>query len=218
MKRVVKDERELRMEKIHTWVTLFLLLTLVLAFIVAVREKNWISVFIISITFVMIYFPKIVEKLSDIDIPIEIEIFAVLFIYATLFLGEIHGYYTKFWWWDLVLHTGSALTLGLIGFMILYILYKREKVKSSPIVIALFSFAFAVAIGALWEIFEFSMDLIFSTKMQKSALDTMTDLIVDAVGGMIGAGMGYFYLKRKEGFLVGRIIKQFERTNPRFFR
>jgi len=47
------------------------------------------------------------------------------------------------------------------------------------------------SIGALWEVFEFGMDQIFGMNMQKSGLvDTMGDLIVDAIGAGLAAMSG----------------------------
>jgi hypothetical protein len=40
-----------------------------------------------------------------------------------------------------------------------------------PRFVALFAFLFAVAVGALWEIFEFAIDGTFGTQMQKPMLN-----------------------------------------------
>ena len=78
-------------------------------------------------------------------------------------------------------------------------LYQDKKFKASPILIVIFGFSFAVAIGSIWEIFEFTMDSILGFNMQKSGLiDTMSDLIVDAIGAAVAAFVGYFYLIRKK--------------------
>ena len=58
--------------------------------------------------------------------------------------------------------------------------------------------------GAMWEIFEFTIDQIFEAGMQKSGLvDTMVDFIIDAVGALVAVIFGYFYIKqgRKTGGL-----------------
>ncbi|MDZ7684118.1 MAG: hypothetical protein U5O39_03165 [Gammaproteobacteria bacterium] len=62
----------------------------------------------------------------------------------------------------------------------------------------MFSFMFAVGVGALWEIFEFAMDSIFGLDMQKAMLgdpsgltDTMWDLILDALGALTISTIGY---------------------------
>jgi hypothetical protein len=79
----------------------------------------------------------------------------------------------------------------------------------------LFSFCFALAIGALWEIYEFAMDSIFGLNMQKSGLvDTMWDLVVDAGGAFVASLIGYFYIKLDRGPLIKRILRKLLEKNP----
>src|SRR3546814_9429666 len=73
----------------------------------------------------------------------------------------------------------------------------------SPSVLAVFAFCFSQAIGALWEIFEFTMDQVFGLTMQKPMLgdpsgltDTMWDLIVNAIGALAISVAGWRYLSR----------------------
>lgn len=213
-----KNKKEL-IDKVHYVLLNLIRFTLIVAIIGALFAQRWTILFVSILTFVLTFLPNIFEKKYKINIPVEFEIITVLFIYSSLFLGEVHGYYTKFWWWDIILHTGSAIALGFIGFTILYILYKGDKIKASPITIAIFSFFFAVGIGAVWEIFEFSMDQLFGFNMQKSGLtDTMWDLIVDSIGALIASASGYFYLKKDEAFLFKRIINKFVKENPNIFK
>jgi uncharacterized membrane protein YjdF len=94
-----------------------------------------------------------------------------------------------------------------------------------PGFVAFFAFLFAVGIGALWEIFEFSMDSFFAMNMQKEMLgdpsgltDTMWDLIVDTLGALIITVLGFSYIKtaRNTSFLE-HWIDSFIKSNPRFF-
>jgi hypothetical protein len=88
-----------------------------------------------------------------------------------------------------------------------------------PGFVALFSFAFAVAVGSIWEIFEFTMDSFLGLNMQKSGLvDTMWDLIVDALGALVIAVLGYFYTKSGTEYFVEKWIDKFIEANPRIFR
>lgn len=140
--------------------------------------------------------PYMVQRWYDIKLPTTFVFPTVLFIYATLFLGEVGGFYDRIWWWDMVLHGVSAVGFGLIGFTILYMLYRGGKLDASPWLVGVFSFAFAVAIGAVWEIFEFGMDQMFGFNMQKSGLrDTMWDLIIDTCGALVVATAGFIHLK-----------------------
>jgi len=225
IKNIVKKaiKKEIKKHPKRSTLTLILLFTLVVAFVGALRQYNWVSMLVIVIISLLICLPMVVGKLSKINIPLQLEVFAVLFIYASLFLGELKNYYAVYWWWDILLHTGSGLALGLIGFIILYILYKTKKIKTSPKTIAMFTFAFALAIGALWEIVEFTIDSTFGSisnnvLMQGSLRDTMWDLIVDSIGALFSAVMGYLCIKRESGIVVKPMVKEFKKDNPKFFK
>ena len=54
------------------------------------------------------------------------------------------------------------------------------------------AFCVGLSIGALWDVFDFTMGQLFGLNMQKSGLvDTMKDLSVDTVGAASGAFAGY---------------------------
>jgi len=56
----------------------------------------------------------------------------------------------------------------------------------------------SLAGGALWEIGEYASDRFFGTHEQKGLDDTMKDLIVDLLGGII-VSVGAAYLIEKRG-------------------
>jgi hypothetical protein len=199
--------------------TLTLQAILVLGAVLAAFQGRWLvmlgTVAIVAITLA----PVVAGKRFGVQIPPEFEALAVVFVYASLFLGEIQGYYVRFWWWDAMLHTGSGLLLGVVGFLLVHVLNEKASIDlhMTPAFVALFAFMFAVGFGALWEIFEFPMDQLFGLNMQKSGLiDTMWDLIVDTIGGAIIAMLGYGYLRsgQRDSFLE-RWIAAFVSANPR---
>ena len=203
--------------------TLILLFTLLLSLIGGIIRQNWALIIFTLIIAVLICLPKFIENWSNVAIPDTLEVYIILFLYATLFLGELKNYYAKYWWWDTAIHTSSGLAFGAIGFIILYVLYKTEKIKASPKIVAMFSFTFGLAIGALWEIVEFTIDSTFgpvsnNRLMQGGLADTMKDLIVDSIGALFAAVMGYLYLKRESGIVVKPMIKEFKKDNPRLFK
>jgi len=194
-------------------------LTLVIAIAIGVLNQRWLLVFSTSLVLVLTYLPYFIERRYKIYLPIEFESVIILFIYASLFLGEIRSYYAKFWWWDIVLHTSSSIAIGFAGFLILYVLYYKYRIDSKPIWLVIFAFCFGLAIGSLWEIFEFSMDHLAGTSMQKSGLrDTMADLIVDAIGSGLTSSIGYFYLQGRKAPVFSRLLKNFKAENPEYFK
>ncbi len=171
--------------------------------------------------------PMLLGHRLPVRIPPEYDVLAILFVFASLFLGEFQSYYDRFWWWDIVLHTTSGLLLGVVGFLLVYVLNesRRINVYMRPGFVALFAFTFAVTAGVLWEVFEFTMDQVVGTNMQKPFLgdpsgltDTMWDLIVDTLGAAIVSCFGWLNLKSNTHSFLEELIDKFLERNPRLFR
>lgn len=203
----------------HTIVINLVRFLLIVAFLGAYFNGRSLVLFISTLAFIVTFIPYILEKKWGIKIPAEFEIIVLLFIYGSLFFGEVRGFYARYWWWDALLNLVSSTILGLIGLTVLYVLYQDEKINTKPTIIAIFAFCFAMAFAAIWEIFEFSADYFFNFNLQKNSLiDTMGDLIVNAIGAFLVSFAGYFFIKRGAKNLVSTFITNFIEKNPILFR
>ncbi|HUF17134.1 MAG TPA: hypothetical protein VMS12_03715 [Thermoanaerobaculia bacterium] len=212
---------------IHRWTMRVLHASLAIGLVLAIFERQWLSAMAILAIFAVTFLPSFAFRHLRVYIPPEFELLAIVFVYAALFLGEVLNYYQRFWWWDIALHATSGLLLGIFGFLLIYVLNEDDQVDlhMRPRFVAIFAFVFALAVGALWEIFEFSMDQIFGMNMQKPMFgdpsgltDTMWDLIVDAAGALLISVFGWWYLKRPERSFIELWIAKFLEGNPHLFR
>lgn len=210
MVRIFKDQSRL---------TVLIWLALIGSAIEALITQRFSLAFVALTTLGLSMAPMLLTRWIDVAVPPGFMLAVVAFVSGTVFLGEVFDFYEKFWWWDIAMHGGSAMGFGLIGFILVFMMFQGDRYAAPPSAIAFFAFCFALAIGAMWEIFEFAMDQSFGLNMQKSGLqDTMGDLIVDCIGALIGAGAGFAYLKGQAlGGMTG-MIEDFVRRNPRFFR
>ena len=171
---------------------------------------------------IVITIPGRVEKKFHVHIPSHMMIPFVIFLYCAIFLGEVRSYYYRFVGWDTVLHFFSAGMLAPLAYSIVSILNRSDQVpvSLSPGFLALFAFCFAVAAGAIWEIYEFTGDSLLGMNMQKwrteagvplvgqaALADTMKDIIVDVLGAGIISLSGYFSMKREKNWLQERQLK-----------
>ena len=170
---------------------------------------------IIILTFFMTYYPSILQKRFGVYLPARLEITITLFIFAAQVLGEIGDFYEKISWWDTMLHTTSGVILGLVGFLFVYLLNEKgdANVNLSPIFVVIVAFCFAITMGVFWEFFEFGADRLFGYNMQKfrmpgddGLVDTMEDLIVDAIGACVACIGGWIYMKKKKDTLFSDIF------------
>lgn len=207
---------------IHRRISVLLKLSLLIGAGLMFLEGRYQAVVETLVILCITFLPVLLGNRFQVRIPHEFETLAVVFLYMSLFLGEVQEYYVRYWWWDVVLHTGSGFLLGILGFLLIYVLNEKEDIELElhPNFLALFAFMFAMGIGALWEIFEFAMDRTFGLNMQKSGLvDTMWDLIVDGIGALVIAVLGWGWLKTDgHNSFLERWIDSFVANNPRLFR
>ncbi len=193
----------------------------------ALWDQAWLTAAVVMGILAVTLLPFVLRRRFRLVFPYELEILAVIFAFASLFLGEVRGYYTAYPWWDSLLHASSGLLLGIFGFLLVYGLNERDErgLNLKPGFVAFFAFLFALGMGTVWEIFEFTMDQLAGTNMQKPMFgdpsgltDTMWDLILDAGGAGLISILGYGYLKTptRDSFLE-RWIVAFIRENPRIF-
>lgn len=172
---------------------------------------------------IVMFLPNMVARKFNIVVPSGLMIMYIVFLYCSIYLGEVESYYYKVKHWDVILHFFSAVMLGCLGFSFVSILNKEEKVfmNMSPMFVTLFAFCFAVTLGAIWEIYEFSFDGILGLNMQKFILsdgtvlvgraalkDTMKDIIVDSAGAFLACTIGYISIKRKDKRFNNLLLKK----------
>ncbi len=108
--------------------------------------------------------------------------------------GETLGLYDQFVRFDDLVH----FTLPMLTAPVVYIALARLDVVPDPrdethlqhyVGIGVVTAALGVAIGALWELFEWRSDAWFGTQLSESNDDTNGDLFRDTLGSLVGAGL-----------------------------
>ena len=135
------------------------------------------SVYTCLLTLVLLLLPSILERKLGVRLPAGLEITVVVFIFAAEILGEIACFYVTVPFWDKALHTTSGFIYAAVGYSMADVLNRHKKVsfELSPLFLALVAFCFSMTIGALWEIFEFSVDNLFHKDMQKDITSVALD-------------------------------------------
>lgn len=213
--------------RIHRIFIRVMLVLLAVEWVLLLLDKSWLSLFLVTLIIGTVFSPILFRKQLQMELPVELHLTAVVFVFASFYLGEVQDFYYRVWWWDIALHTSAGLLMGILGFLLIFILNesKRVHVNLTAGFIAFFAFTFALAIGSIWEIFEFAMDQIFGMNMQKEMLgdpsgltDTMWDIIVNAAGAFFISFAAYGYLKRDKSFFVKDWIRSFIEKNPKWFK
>jgi hypothetical protein len=144
-------------------------------------------------------------------IPVEIEILFLLVVFFELILADANSLYSRIPYYDKFMHSLVSIIIGLIGMMIIYSFYALGKLKASMAVMFAIIVLITIGMGAILEMVEFFYDQVLypgiaqylptgltqgSTYSSSPLVDTMQDLYLDTLGGIIGAALGVFFIRR----------------------
>lgn len=140
---------------------------------------NISNVCMCALALVLFTLPTIISEKFKIGIPSLLEAIIYLFIYSTAILGEINNFYGIIPFWDTILHTLNGFLCAGIGFSLVDLLNQNsDKIKLSPLYVALVAFCFSMTIGVLWEFFEFTVDNVAKKDMQKDRIITQISSVM----------------------------------------
>lgn len=145
---------------------------IVLTGVLSALRQDYESVFIAVITFFLMLLPSILSRKLRIELPGTLENILLCFIFASTILGEINKFYVRVPHWDTVLHTINGFCFAAIGFALVDMLNRHERVslRLSPLFLAIVAFCFSMTIGVLWEFYEYAGDRLFVLDMQKDTV------------------------------------------------
>ena len=147
-------------------------LSVILVMIRQIFNGNYESVFLCLLTLLLLVGPSIAQITLRVELPSTLEIIILLFVYAAEILGEIRQFYEVFSHWDTILHTLNGFLAAAIGFSLVELLNRNQKLvfQLSPFFTALVALCFSMTVGIVWEFFEFMMDMVFGLDMQKDTV------------------------------------------------
>ena len=116
----------------------------IVVMILQILNRNYEDVFYCILTLVLLLVPSFIQMEFKIELPTTLEIIILIFIFAAEILGEIGSYYTRIPNWDTMLHTLNGFLAAAIGFSLVDILNRNEKItfKLSPLYMAVVAFCF----------------------------------------------------------------------------
>lgn len=173
---------EIREHKSSSIVYFTLRALVILTMILQIFNRNYENVFLCILTLALLIVPSFIQVEFKIELPTTLEIIILVFIFSAEILGEIKSFYIVFPMWDTILHTLNGFLAAAIGFSLVDILNNNDRLqfKKSPVFMALVAFCFSMTIGVLWEFFEFGMDHLIGTDMQKdTVINYITSVALD---------------------------------------
>lgn len=132
---------------------------------------------------------------------ISIDLVLLSLIVSDMTLGNLLGLYLSWHWYDKALHFGSSILIGMLGFLVIYVVHVTGRTRFHPWLDGVAILLVTLGLGAIWEIAEYGVDRLLDRATQGApglaALDdTMIDLVLDGVGAVVAAVLGPLYMRR----------------------
>jgi len=184
----------------------------ILIFLLIIRAyqiNRWDLLLFNIIALTVTFLPFILDKKLSIKLPDGFEIFFLSLILPSVFSGAIY---------DQILQIFLGISLGCIGFVMMFILYFNSKVKTSYLLVSLFSFSFSVSLAAIWEVVRYGLTTFFNFNTGKlSHSYTINNILMTIIGAGIVSIVGYIYIKYNKADLINTLKTGFMKKNPRLF-
>jgi uncharacterized membrane protein YjdF len=119
-------------------------------------------------------------------------------------VGEALGLYDSIGWYDRVVHFVVPMLSSQVVYLCLARLDvlpdpRQETVRRHEAGMLIVTFALGLAIGALWEVFEWASDGVFGSDLSQGNTDTVGDLVADATGSLAGGALMVLWARRGWG-------------------
>lgn len=184
-----KDKNKKRLRFFYISIRVFSILLIaasIIGTIVNVNEELSHSIFVIiqaTALLILSLIPTFIEKRFKLEIPDFMESIFLVFIIAAQLAGEILSFYVHVSWWDDMLHAFSGFFIAMISFSFLNTASKdpNNRIKLNPLFIAIFVFSFAMALGVLWEFFEFSVDYLMDGSNMMRTVNSVTGVPLEGL-------------------------------------
>ena len=194
-------------------VNLIYMAVLIITFIYKYAIKDYDELFRIGLAAVTAWIVYFVCKITFLK-KSEICFYVILaFTFSAIYLGNVWDLYRIIPFYDKLLHLLSGVIIAIIGFVLfLYLNNGNIKGDFNTYFVVIFSIIFSIAAAGLWEIWEFSTDMLFGFHSQNNSLiDTMMDIICGSIMGIIANIPIYLYIKGKNISFIEKIIDEINR-------
>lgn len=182
---------------INNILNIIMMVTSLILTIYFININKYDRIFTCLAIYLVIYLPRLLEN-TKYKLNYNYKLVYTVFVFLAHFLGSIINLYQYIWWFDLFAHFISGILTLVVG---KFILEEIEKTKiTSKLIHFIYLIGFVAFVAVIWEIIEYSGDVIFNMNLQHNletgVVDTMEDMIIAMTGGLLS--YCYLYMKPKK--------------------
>ena len=123
-------------------------------------------------------------------------LFALLVVFNNYF-GLVLDFYHTVPGWDIATHYTTSAFLAVTALVLMQRAYGVVLLEAPPVLVVMAMILFSLGLGSIWEIGEFTSDYLRSTTFQQGLVNTMQDLIIDGIAGLV-VGIAWVKTRKKK--------------------
>ena len=179
----VVNINEMKAHKVKAAIYIIIRVVILAIMVFSIVRGQWENTMTCVMSLGLLMIPTFIEHKMNIDLPNVMEVIMIIFVFAANVMGELGAFYEAIPIWDTILHALNGFICAGVGFGLIDILNRNEKIKMnlSPMFVCLFSFCFSMTAGTVWEFFEFGVDMLLGRDMQK-------DTIINSINSVLLSG------------------------------
>jgi hypothetical protein len=145
--------------------------------------------------------PYLIGRRIQVTLPWEVNLLIAFAVFLHVAGYSQHLYIILYPYYDKFAHFVSSITVAVLAFVSILLINRFSCTKLARWQIFFYIVIFTMAIGAFWEIYEYLMDTFLGSYLTKPLQhgldDTMIDLIIDLLGGILVGFFGTWYIQKK---------------------
>jgi hypothetical protein len=162
---------------------------------ISIWKLFWIWIFGCILALIVSFIPTILKRNYQITLPLVLEILITIALILHVGGGLLGAYGITHY--DTLTHFVSSFLVAFLAFVVIYILDEYwDGLIMDKYALAFLVVITTIAMGVIWEFNEWITDIIFGTHEQWGYDDTIKDLFIDMIAGLVMAFIGVAMIKR----------------------
>lgn len=142
---------------------------IVILILVKIINLEFEDIGMLVLTFILTFYNWFLKKVFKINLNIYSRILLSLLIFLAQCLGTTLNFYDLYDNWDLIVHFIFGIVMFIVGYDIFSNLDKRYcDIKLNKKIKIIFTILFALSVGSIWEMYEYSVDGILNLDTQRT--------------------------------------------------
>lgn len=168
---------------------------MIIFLIISIWKVHWVWIFGCFLALIVSLIPTILKRNYQITLPLALEILVTIALILHVGGGLLGAYGIAHY--DALTHFVSSFLVAFLAFVIIYILDEYwDGLKMDKYAMAFVVVIATIAVGVVWEFNEWITDIVFGTYEQWGYTDTLKDLFIDLLAGILMAVVGVALIKR----------------------